>query len=119
MKTLLEVKNTYLDTQEEANQVDVEASGGKRLRSRYIKQIQFLYKIIIFLEGNPNAEFLQDQLQTLKKKYNKAMSIKPIPGPGFQTDKLPEYLEKVNKWEKENDISKMKNQLRFINYILK
>jgi hypothetical protein len=81
MKTLLEVKNTYLDTQEEANQVDVEASGGKRLRSRYIKQIQFLYKIIIFLEGNPNAEFLQDQLQTLKNKYNKAMSIKPILDP--------------------------------------
>ena len=119
MKTLLQVKNSYLEAMDEAKQIDLNADGGKRLIARYKKQIQFLNKVIIYLENNPTAEFLQGQLKTVQKQYKAIMSSWPAPPPGLGGDKNPEYKKKLMKWKKEHDVDKIKSQLRFINYILK
>jgi hypothetical protein len=119
MKTLIEVKNHYLDVLEEAKEVDVTAPGGKILLSRHKKQLQFLNKVVLYLENTPDSEFLKGQLQLLKKKYNATLATQPTPPPGFQGEKTVAYVAQLKRWKKEHEIDKMKTQLKFMNYIIK
>lgn len=119
MKTLVEVKNHYLDVLEEAKEIDLSAPGGKILLSRHKKQLQFLNKVVLYLENTPDAEFLKGQLQALKKKYNVTMASQPPPPSGFQGEKTVAYVAQIKKWKKEQEIDKMKTQMKFMNYILK
>lgn len=112
MKTLLDVKQAYMEQHELAQQLSP-VTDGKRAISAAKKRLQFLNKVVIYLESSPKAEYITGSIRTLKQKYNDLMEKCP-----YLDSKNPEEKKVLKKWQQEHEITKIKGQLKFLNYIV-
>lgn len=104
MKTLLDIKQQILHITHE------QPRGWK-------KQLARANEIKMYLETNPNAEFLNKEENRLQARYWAIMELRPEPAKGTD-EKNPEFKKILKHWEDENGIPKLKQQLKAIKYIL-
>lgn len=111
MKTLLEVKTAYMEQLELAQNLTLMLDGKRAITSSK-KRLQFLNKVIIYLETIPQAEYIHGSIRMLKEKYQKLMDQCP-----YLDCKNPEEKKLLKKWQEEYAVDKIKSQLKFLNYI--
>lgn len=81
------------------------------------KRIKYLNTIKLYLETNPNSEFVKSEVYRLKTAlsvYETRFSQSIIPSERTQSVKL-----RRKQYEKENGVPKLKTQLKNLQFILK
>lgn len=112
MKTLVDVKTQYMELFDQAKKMSVEYDG-RRAFNNVKKRLQFLRNAIFYLESCPQAEYITGSLRGLKDRYNRLREECP-----FLDAKNPELKKLLKEWQKENGYNKIKNQIKFLSYIL-
>lgn len=115
MRTLTEI----ITLMEEArlNGLDARKNYEKTIESRCKKRLLFLTTIKLYLETDPDSGTVVTDRNRVKKLIEALESRKPTPekeGDEFN----PEYKKKVKKFESEYGLSKLRDQLKSLNFIL-
>lgn len=113
MRTIKEMKQEIEEIKHRIGHEEMK----KAIEGRLRKRIQFLNTCILYMETNPDQEFVSAQIKMVEGKINRRME-------GFNEDDYKEWAKKdvakVRKaYEKEYDIPKLRSQVSAMRFILK
>lgn len=119
MKTLIDVKRDIADIKMQIKEMDPKLDRAKINRLK--KRIVWLNQVILYLEKEPDAEYLMKTKYRLIVSIDAHQRIGPLDARSKLIDRAttnPELKKEIVKYDRESGIKKMKDQIRFINYIL-
>lgn len=115
MKTLHDIKLMFAECQDQGSDLKRRTFSDKSMektRKRQLKVLQTkasqLKTVILYLETNPHAEFLQKEVTRLTGRKNAIMQYRPV----------THSLRSIKKWEKEQGIENINKQLKALKFIL-
>lgn len=111
MKTLTEMKRDRLNLLEEAE--NLHAVEYRKKITSIKKRLKFINKAIFYIECIPQSEYCHGSLNGLKEKYKRLYSGNP-----YLATKNPEESKKSKKYEAEHELPKIREQIKFLKYIL-
>lgn len=111
MKTLTEMKRDYSNLLEEAKNLD--SIEEKRKLTLIKKRLKLINKAIFYIECLPYSEYCHGELNALKEKYKRLYGSNP-----YLATKKPEESKKSKKYEAEHELPKIREQIKFLKYIL-
>lgn len=104
MKTLTDIKKIMLDISND------QPRGWK-------KRYKELMEIKMYIESFPSSEFINKELDRLQNRFYMIIELQPEPAQGSDY-KNPEFKKIFKKWEDENDLPKLKKQIKNLKFIL-
>lgn len=119
MKTLIDVKNEISDIKVQIKEMIPELYKAKINRLK--KRIVWLNQVIMYLENEPDAEYLRKTKLRLIVSIDAHTKVGPLDNRNELIDRATtntELKKEIVKYDRESGIKKMKDQIRFINYIL-
>jgi len=99
---------------EEAKQLCVITEKSKI--SRIKKRIQFIQLAENYLINEPNTDYLKLSISQTKDRIDRLIDLTPYDLD--RSDKNPEMSKKVKDYDRKEGITKMKLQLKFMNYLI-
>lgn len=112
MKTLIDVKNEINDLREQATLLH--PRDDKRKISAIKKRLKLLSLAENYLLGTPGAEYLYEAKAKTLYRLRDIMKRTPFD----RADKNPETKKALIKWDREEGVEKMKQQIKFMNYLI-
>lgn len=106
MRTLAEV-NEELSKLLETNRADTK----RTVLSRILKRIEFLKLIKNYLTESPTEEFITKEIQRIEDRINALIAL-------FNPKAYKEPKTAMQKFERDNGIPKLRDQLRALRFIL-
>lgn len=119
MKTLIDVKKEIENIKWDIGQMC--KVDDKAKINRLKKRVAWLNQVILYLEKEPDAEYLRKTKLRLIVSIDAHTKVGPLDNRNQLIDRAttnPELKKEIVKYDRESGIKKMKDQIRFINYIL-
>jgi hypothetical protein len=117
MKSLKDIKLEISDQEEAIAEERSYAAPSKPKISRAKKRLQFLKTVYMYIESGPDPDFLRKEIKRLDYRIKAIIDLCPDFSE-LSNVNLKKAKEMKVKYEKDNDIPRLKEQARTIRYIL-